>query len=788
MLKVSHITMTNKQRHLLTDVSFVLPAHGFCAITAKEKETEKAISYLLAGMKQADAGFLQCDETKVTNFSVTERSRYRTSCVTSWFGDFLFLPSASVKENIVLQYAYEKTKVKQVLQDWQLSSIAEKSIEEVSFQDKVKTMLARSALRTYRSIIFYPDSTPFSKEELQSIYQLLKIYSEHILVIVVGDPACHAYSERILEFREGILISDNQADEEVKIQDIQQPGVTMQKEGWHAMFEEQHRRYRWPYHALKFLTLMSLILVCILWSTTSLDIVNIELGMLQKDKTNSFVVHKIAQGDDGTLYPALKTNLSSKDVSILQKHMKGNLLCSYVAVNATFANAYLEGIYDKEAIPLENYLPVVEANTAKQAGIKKLQGHYPTTFDEVCLSLQTAHQLFHQEIPAEKLLHMTISWYGLPLRISGVFEDEDGDKTANGVLGMHLGYPLYVKSGYLKQHPLSKMKSFPSSNKRLLHQDHFVNIQDIQPIDVFSRFYNGKQIVYYTPIAQDEIVLDVATAIEMGFPYERYANDETMSYQEKLYAYIRFADEMIGKQIQVQAYTIEATPINSMLYRKNVKIAGFLLPSMDMMEGNEQVKDATVYMDETGLADVLVKNVQIKQVTYQGNSVEEVREALQYLNTSNLYEISLKNSLLLQVLVIDFKELFTFFAIASIFFLGGSVLLYFLLLHKTIQHQQLACSVYYVFGERKDAMRKLYEKTFLRRWRKYLFVAIFITTILLWGYIILILLKLSADVSLLMYLLLPACVGGLLYFSMQLATRWYLKHSSLLLDAYAEEV
>ena len=46
MLKVSHITMTNKQRYLLTDVSFVLPAHGFCAITAKEKETEKAISYL----------------------------------------------------------------------------------------------------------------------------------------------------------------------------------------------------------------------------------------------------------------------------------------------------------------------------------------------------------------------------------------------------------------------------------------------------------------------------------------------------------------------------------------------------------------------------------------------------------------------------------------------------------------------------------------------------------------------------------------------------------------------
>ena len=82
--------------------------------------------------------------------------------------------------------------MKQVLQDWQLSSIAEKSIEEVSFQDKVKTMLARSALRTYRSIIFYPDSTPFSKEELQSIYQLLKIYSEHILVILPVMPIVNA--------------------------------------------------------------------------------------------------------------------------------------------------------------------------------------------------------------------------------------------------------------------------------------------------------------------------------------------------------------------------------------------------------------------------------------------------------------------------------------------------------------------------------------------------------------------------------------------------------------------
>ena len=58
MLKVSHITMTNKQRHLLTDVSLYYLHMGFVPLRLRKKRNRKGhqLSFL-AGMKQADAGF-----------------------------------------------------------------------------------------------------------------------------------------------------------------------------------------------------------------------------------------------------------------------------------------------------------------------------------------------------------------------------------------------------------------------------------------------------------------------------------------------------------------------------------------------------------------------------------------------------------------------------------------------------------------------------------------------------------------------------------------------------------
>lgn len=782
MLKVSHLTVTKEQRHLFSDVSFVLPNKGFCTMCAKEKEAEKALAYILAGMKEANGGSIQCHNMQIKQFSVAERSRYRSRYVTSWIGDFLFLPSASVKDNITMNYAYEREAVEETIRQWQLSDVAAKSMEMLPFTIKVKTMLARISLRKYAALVFYPDSTPYSKEELQIIYQLLKKCSESMLVIVIGDPLSYPFSNRILEFREGVLISDNGKNIQTNSIPLSAP-VKMKKSGWAAMFAIQHHRYRWPYHALKFLTVMTLMLVCILWSTTSLDIINIEMGMLQKRDTSSFVIHKVAQGEDGTLYPSQKAIMNTKDIQTLEQKMKTTLLCSYAPVNVAFANAYLEGIYEETAYPLSNTFPIIEAKNAAAADIKELVGHYPTTYDEVALSLSTARSILKSQEDAKTLLNATISWYGLPLRITGIFDANEEEEPSSS----EKANAFYVKNGYLKQHPLSQMKSFPASYKRLLYNDHFLYLSDIQSIDVFSRYYNGKEILHHTRIQEDEVVLDLAGAKALGFPYEAYAENDTMSYEEKLEEYLKFTNELIQQEVQVQAYTIEGSPLNSMLYRKNLKIAGFLLPSMDMLDGKESLKEPMIYMDEGGLANVLIKNVQIQNVYYHGTLLEEVRGALQYLTDSQLYEVNLENSLLLQLLVIDFKELFTFFSIASLVFLSGSVILYFTLLHKTIQHQQIACSTYYVFGERKDQMRKLYEKKFLRRWRKYLFASIVLATLMLWCYIVLILLKLSADASLLAYLLLPACIAGFLYFSMQFATTLYLKHAELLLPVYETE-
>ena len=60
-------------------------------------------------------------------------------------------------------------------------------MQDLSFEQCFRVLLARCMLKESKVLVFYPDSTPLSLKEREYVYELLQKCSEYMLVIIIGD-------------------------------------------------------------------------------------------------------------------------------------------------------------------------------------------------------------------------------------------------------------------------------------------------------------------------------------------------------------------------------------------------------------------------------------------------------------------------------------------------------------------------------------------------------------------------------------------------------------------------
>ena len=210
MFKIDQLSIQKDHRHLFSDVSFVLPDTGFCSLWTKEQAEQEALSYVLSGIRPCSAGTICCNHVKINKDLEQEASFcYRNTMVAHWFEDFLFIPQATMKQNVMLEETFEQEQFDALVKQWHLEDCVDKSIENLTFKQQIYTYITRVMIRKYKVLLFYPGSTPYSKEELQAIYHVLKKCSQYILVIVVGDQDCYSYADRKIEFEHGYILSDD---------------------------------------------------------------------------------------------------------------------------------------------------------------------------------------------------------------------------------------------------------------------------------------------------------------------------------------------------------------------------------------------------------------------------------------------------------------------------------------------------------------------------------------------------------------------------------------------------
>lgn len=778
MLEITHLQLTDKkQAHLLYDVSFSLPSIGLTSICGDSKTLNLYIAQVLAGFRKPDKGTLKYNDIEITEFQEVEQSLYRSSFTASLFSDFQILEKKCVLDNIKMGLSNEEN-IDALLKGWGLFKKAHMKIGELPFLDQMKAVFIRILLRNPSVLVIYPDSSPYSPKEWLQLYPYLKRMSKQLAIIVVGDERCYAYSDRILEIRDGHVISDTTKNVPAEFYYIKKhTNFRMDSNVRYNINKRLNHRFRWKYRVLTILILIGFVCVSASIFSTTLNIADIEMMYLEQNNYSTIAIAKYVEGKDGTIYNKSFSTLKEKDIKNLQEHMNGKFVESYSPQNMQLFSNQAINAYEDDLF--RNY-SLIETKNLKELGAS-LVGDYPRNDNEVVLNYDDAQAYFKNTIVDEDgsgkvYLGQQIYWFHIPLTITGIIHIDNIQNLAlysneNQLNlesnGLRYG-SLYVNDGFHKSLVMSKQQIFKQSNKQIINILNSVSysVTNFYPIE-YSTFYSDGKTQYINldkpeqPMKDNEVILSFSMALKMGFlgTYQTEQFQHNMSLEDKKQSYEDFTRKWIGKTIRVQAYESESAPTNTMIFEENMRIKGFLYPLTWDYDESYLYDVSSLYMNRNVIKPYLEPNYMIKELYFHTNDKGDMKNALQYLLDQNLYTAYLSKPVLMQFFVIDLKELSVILAIGGSIALILSVVMLLRILKEACSYLKKEISVYYMFGEQKKYIKRMYVQYFIDVLSKRISIGWILSTLVIAAYVLVIFFKIVMHTAILYNLLLPLGLG-----------------------------
>lgn len=808
MLKLNRITLENTEKtHRMEDVSFHFPDTGFISIHGDDESLMLQLARLLAGLHKPCSGSMVYGEEVMEYFTPQEQCRYRSVCTASLFCDFQLLEQRSVLDNIRMSYDEDEQELDDLLRQWGLYGKKETWIEDLDFDDHIRMVLLRILLRHPRVLVVYPPSSPFSTREWGRMFPLLKKLSAGLLVMVVQDENSYPWSDRIIEFEAGYVISDSCGQGSAYPQQpVSKTQFQLQPRIVKRMQTRLHHRFRLKYLLLMLLILTSLILVSTAVFSTTLDVTEIEMLYLKQNDLTSIAIEKHATGSSGEIYEKKYVPMQDADVQTLKKELKGDVFAGYVPVDSNIA---IKSSYLTSA---DSYT-IIEMDTVERAGLKKIYGHYPGNIYETAITYQTALNLFSSQYgvqPPEFYLYQAVSWYGFPLTVTGIIAEDQPNSNLSLNMGGYAGSTtgssslnsgsLYVYPGFHKEHSNQQQQTFVPSSKRFIDKLTLrsYEVGNLYPIPYANAyyFYDGEQLHLdndgknQSMVKEDEVLLDFSMALRLGYRsryLEGYRDDALPSWDMREADYTSFIKNWIGKTIEVQAYAIDTAPDDSTLMKKTVKIKGFLFPiTWDYMEDYLK-NEGSILMNKEAVADCMQPNTMIQSVYFHSEKETDMRKALQYLRQYPTYSAFFSRSRLLQFFVVDLKKM------SFLLFISGgaamllSIALLVHLLQSIMEDGRKEMSIYYMFGENMYTLKGCYVQHILALVRRHTVAGCLMATLVVSVFVLMIYMKLSAAVTILLSLFLPLLVSAGYLLLLTLITHQLVKRTCIVEELFCDE-
>ncbi len=206
----------------LHNINVTMGNRGLVFIVGKSGSGKSTLLNLLGGLDLPTEGNIIVDKKDLTKLNPRQMDAYRNSCVGFIFQEFYTLEEYNVYENIELalklqRKKYELNEIDQLLEKLGIAGLGKRKINELSGGQKQRVAIARALIKDPYMILADEPTGNLDEESSEQIFNILKKISSEKLVVVISHDreSAEKYADRIIELKDGNIVSDTRTVEQV---------------------------------------------------------------------------------------------------------------------------------------------------------------------------------------------------------------------------------------------------------------------------------------------------------------------------------------------------------------------------------------------------------------------------------------------------------------------------------------------------------------------------------------------------------------------------------------------
>ena len=221
MLEISHVSKIYKNRKgqnviALDDISLKFPETGMIFLLGKSGSGKSTLLNVSGGLDNPTCGEIIIKGKSSKDFTQSDFDSYRNTYVGFIFQEFNILEEFSVYDNIALALELQNKEVNydeiiELLKKVDLDGFENRKPNTLSGGQKQRIAIARALIKNPLIIMADEPSGSLDSTTGKQVFDTLKKLSKDKLVLVVSHDREFAeeYADRIIELKDGKLISDN---------------------------------------------------------------------------------------------------------------------------------------------------------------------------------------------------------------------------------------------------------------------------------------------------------------------------------------------------------------------------------------------------------------------------------------------------------------------------------------------------------------------------------------------------------------------------------------------------
>ncbi|WP_341266796.1 ABC transporter ATP-binding protein [Candidatus Phytoplasma fraxini] len=211
-----HYILKKGLRHaVLKNISLDLPDKGLVFLLGKSGSGKTTLLNLLGCIDNLDEGDILINNNSVRKFKNVDYDNYRNGNIGFIFQDYNLLSDLTVAQNIALSLQLQGKKVElslitETLKKVDLVGYEHRFINQLSGGQKQRVAIARTFIKDTSIILCDEPTGNLDSETAKDILDSLKKMSENKLILVVTHDAesAFSYGDRVIELKDGQIISD----------------------------------------------------------------------------------------------------------------------------------------------------------------------------------------------------------------------------------------------------------------------------------------------------------------------------------------------------------------------------------------------------------------------------------------------------------------------------------------------------------------------------------------------------------------------------------------------------